>query len=134
MLAELRVWREHPLMGAGPGMAMGARALPRVLAASHTEYTRLLAEHGLFGLGALLLLGLMAARRVSQAKSPAARAMVFSMMGWSLLYMGHSAMRLAAPAFLFGLAWASPRFRQPTVVGAGVEPEPVLEPATARGD
>jgi O-antigen ligase len=130
-LAELRVWGEHPLLGAGPGMAREARALPRTLAASHTEYTRLLAEHGLFGLGALLLLVLMVARRASQARSPAARAMVLSMMGWTLLYMSHSAMRLAAPGLLFGLAWASPRFRGPGLPTAAAEPEPALEPASS---
>jgi hypothetical protein len=133
MVAELRVWREHPLLGAGPGMAREARATGQFLAASHTEYTRLLAEHGLLGFVALLMLGLLSARRASQARSGAARAMVLSMIAWSLVYMTHSATRLAAPAFLFGLAWASPWFRRPVLVESKQEPEPDLAPASSLG-
>ena len=113
--AEMRVWRDHPVFGAGPGMAKPARDAPGVLAASHTEFSRLLAEHGLFGLGGLLLLALLTAQRFRQARTPVSRAMVLSMMGWSLLFMAHSAMRLAAPSFLFGLAFVNPLFRRPPV-------------------
>ncbi len=119
--AELRVWRDHPVFGAGPGMAKLAREASGVPAASHTELSRLLAEHGLFGLGALLLLALLAAQRFRQARTPMSRAMVLSMMGWSLLFMAHSAMRLAAPSFLFGLAFVNPRFRRPPPVAAPLE-------------
>lgn len=121
--ADLRVWREHPVFGAGPGMAKPARDAPGIVAASHTEFSRLLAEHGLFGLGALLLLALLTAQRFRQAQTPVSRAMVLSMMGWSLLFMVHSAMRLAAPGFLFGLPFASPRFRRPAPVPAEREME-----------
>jgi uncharacterized membrane protein YGL010W len=94
-----------------------------MVASSHTEFSRLLAEHGLFGLGALLLLALMTAQRFRQAQTPVSRAMVLSMMGWSLLFMAHSAMRLAAPAFLFGLAFVNPLFRRPPPVTAPAERE-----------
>lgn len=131
--AEMRVWREHPLFGAGPGMAKPARDAPGAPAAAHTEFSRLLAEHGLFGLAALLLLALMTAQRFSQALSPTARAMVLSMITWSMLFQVHSAMRLAAPGFLFGLAFANPMFRAPAPAVAR-EQEGNLQEAASLGD
>ncbi len=131
--AEMRVWREHPVFGAGPGMAKPARDAPGILAASHTEFSRLLAEHGLFGLGALLLLALLTAQRFRQARTPVSRAMVLSMMGWSLVFMVHSAMRLAAPSFLFGLAFVNPLFRRPPPAAVPAEREMELPQAAPVG-
>lgn len=110
---ELRIWKANPIFGVGPGMATLEQPSSRISIAAHTEFSRALAEHGLMGLGALLALALLAVQRFQTARSPAAKAMVVSMFGWSFLYMVHSAMRLAAPGFLFGLAFANPVFRWP---------------------
>ena len=50
--SEIEIWLENPLFGVGPGQAMYHRDVSVVDAAAHTEFSRLLAEHGLFGLTA----------------------------------------------------------------------------------
>ena len=71
--------------------------------AAHTEITRLLAEHGLFGLIAVLLLMGLAVRAWIKAPDAVARGFVAACVVWSLTEMGHSAMRIAVTAFVFGL-------------------------------
>jgi hypothetical protein len=102
---DLRLWLEHPVSGVGPG---GGKAWRESTAgtAAHTEFSRLLAEHGLLGLGAVLTLLLMCRASLRGARSPASRALVVSLFAWSFLTMSHSAMRTVAPAFVFGLACA----------------------------
>ncbi len=106
--AEIQVFREHPLMGVGPGQtdqylasAVGHRS------ATHTEYTRLLAEHGLLGLAAIILLLVMVWRNYQKAGDDlAARGVIATSLVWGLAFMAHSAMRLAAPSLLIGLTAA----------------------------
>ena len=62
-LADLKLWAENPLLGVGPGVSQEIRQSHQGVA-SHTEYTRCLAEHGILGLGALILLSMMAAGRL----------------------------------------------------------------------
>jgi hypothetical protein len=105
--ADLNIWATHPLLGIGPGSAMNARELARGRVAAHTEFSRMLAEHGLCGLAALGLLVIAAVRNLKQARGAPAKAVVASAIGWSILFMLSNAMRLAAPAFLFGLSAAT---------------------------
>ena len=55
--SELIAFRENPILGIGPGMSRVYRIYnfndPKH---THTEYTRLLAEHGIFGLFVIVLL------------------------------------------------------------------------------
>lgn len=102
--ADLEIWRAHPVMGVGPGMAKPARVTVVGPAAAHTEFSRLLSEHGFLGLAALVPLMIIGIRSFRRAKSAQHKALVISMMGWSFLFMLVYAMRLAAPAFIFGLA------------------------------
>lgn len=99
---DVLIFLEHPLFGAGPGMERESR---RGLVA-HTEFSRLLSEHGLLGVAALLLLVDMALRRVKAAKSTTEKAHALSFVGWSFLYMAVNGMRLVAPSFTYALAWA----------------------------
>jgi hypothetical protein len=104
MQGDLEVWRRNPLLGVGPGMAKPVRGTAGGDAAAHTEFSRLVSEHGLLGLAALVPLLMIGWRSFRRAKSAEQRALVVSMMGWSFLFMLVYAMRLAAPAFIFGLA------------------------------
>jgi O-antigen ligase len=105
---ELETWKSYPIFGVGPGLAYyyqpsyGLR--PR---AAHTEFTRALAEHGILGLIALVLLLIMAVQNLRQARTAWHKALVASMIGWTFLYLFINAMRLVAPAFIFGLASAT---------------------------
>lgn len=94
---ELELWLQSPIFGQGPNITDIRGAV------SHTEYTRLLAEHGLFGLVALVLMLYMAARSLlGRQGRDSLIAATFA--AWALLYMCHAAMRNVAPALLIGLA------------------------------
>lgn len=103
--SDLQMFLRHPVLGVGLGMAMTVRARDfGIKAAAHTEFTRLLAEHGflgLFALGALLLMGL---QTLSTSRSPFGRAWNASLLAYAILFMMVSGMRLVAPALALGLA------------------------------
>ncbi len=103
---DLRIWSEHPFLGVGPGQAMDYRRLFERGALAHTEFTRMLAEHGMLGLAAIGILIAIAFRNMHQTPSGVGRAVNGSLIFWSISFMAIYAMRLAAPAFLFGLSSA----------------------------
>lgn len=105
---DLQIWSEHPMLGVGPGRAMPIREAMGYRAAAHTEFTRMLSEHGMFGLLSLLLLVTAAAGKLLQRQARWQRAVVAALLAWSVLFMSGSAMRLAAPSLLFGLACFQP--------------------------
>ncbi|MBX2992599.1 MAG: O-antigen ligase family protein, partial [Bacteroidetes bacterium] len=112
---DLEVWAENPWVGAGPGMSAGLRAKKDwtgMRIAAHTEFSRLLSEHGIAGLVALFILFLMAWRAYSRCASIQQQALVAGFLAWSLAEMTHSAMRLGAVPFLFGLAMVQMRLSQ----------------------
>lgn len=106
VLDDFRIWFEHPGFGVGPGMVNDFRG-PEVGGAGHTEYTRLLAEHGAFGVVALGALLLMSLRVLLDAGAPMSRGYRIIFITWALVSMLHSAMRIAAFGFVFGLAHAA---------------------------
>lgn len=126
--ADLRLFEDNLLMGVGAGLSKYERTNAfRQGIASHTEFTRLLAEHGLLGLlafGILLLIGYQAYRL---APTVLAKGWVASLVGWSMAEMTHSAMRIAAISFVFGIATFA--FHRATPPGQTPEPaEPPPEP------
>lgn len=103
---DLMAFRENPILGVGPGQARSYHARTFRASSAHTEYTRLLAEHGSLGVLALLILGGMTAARVLRSRPLGEKAVVAGLTAWALLFMIHAAMRLAAPGLVFGLAAA----------------------------
>ena len=102
---DLQLAIRNPLLGVGPGMAEYARrAIDGISEPCHTEFTRLLAEHGLAGLLALGALLAMAGSSLKRASSSWQQAWTGSLIAYSLLFMVVSGMRLAAPAVTIGLA------------------------------
>ncbi len=106
MLAELDLdlFIEHPALGVGPGVAPSIRANTDGNVAAHTEFTRLLAEHGILGGLSLALLIVIAFRTARSSRTLRARAYVLAMLCWVTLFLVINAMRIAAPAVLFGVA------------------------------
>lgn len=105
--SELQVWLENPIAGVGPGLAR--EEVTEYLGFSmqaHVEYTRLLAEHGLFGLLALGILVFGAVRNFRNAPNWEARVWVIGLLVFSFAYMAQSATRTAAPGFVYGITWA----------------------------
>jgi hypothetical protein len=110
---EIELWRRNPLLGVGPGMGKYHRLALAV--GAHTEYTRLLSEHGTFGLLAIGCLLLIAIQNLKRGGTNVSRAVVASSLVWSALFMASAAMRLAAPAFMFALSYVNlARTEQPS--------------------
>src|ERR1043166_901245 len=103
--ADLYVWAHHPLFGVGVGRAIPERVPYLGLRkASHTEYTRLLSEHGLLGAISLVLLLYIPARAFRAAKTVPEKVLAATVASFGLLFMMVSATRMLIPSFLLGLA------------------------------
>jgi O-antigen ligase len=101
---DLRLWAQHPVLGVGPGAAKEHRETVR--GSAHTEYTRNLAEHGVFGLISLLALAAMFVQALLAPGDRATRGLRVALLAASALSMTTAAMRIAAYPFMFGLAHA----------------------------
>jgi O-antigen ligase len=105
--ADLLVFRDNPLFGVGPGQSGALHATTFRESATHTEYSRMLSEHGVLGLGSLLVLAVICLQRLRSSAPPLAKAFSLAFTVWALLFMTHAAMRLVAPSLAFGLASAT---------------------------
>jgi hypothetical protein len=103
--ADISLWFANPILGVGPGLAETARvfALGRIIAA-HTEYTRVLAEHGSAGLLSLFVLMIITIKAYRRAPTVESRTWTIALITWPLIEMSHAAMRIVMISFLFGLA------------------------------
>jgi len=131
VLADLKTWSENIVLGAGPGMGGKNRLLLFHVPTAHTEYSRMLAEHGMLGLLALVLMGLMAWRNIKDAPTMLDKALAASMLAYSLLSMLVDGRRLVRVSFAFGISGALfllPRRRAPAVA-----PKPKAVPQVAIG-
>ena len=109
MREDLESWKSAPIFGVGVGIAKFGRS---GFTAAHTEFSRCLAEHGLFGALSVMMLLALAARPLLACRRELApvRPFLIAMAAWTLLYLTVNGMRLAAPSFAFGLALlGSPR-------------------------
>jgi hypothetical protein len=103
---DVEIWAQYPVFGVGPGMAGIHRQSYATSAASHTELTRVLSEHGLFGFASLIVLAAMAIINVRRGKTVAEQAIAASLIAWAVLFMLNAGMRIAAPSFMIGLSAA----------------------------
>ena len=101
---DLNIFFDHIFTGVGPGQATELREVygygKQVVA--HTEYSRMLAEHGILGLFSLLmLLGISMSHLLLSCsiKSKFIKTL-FGIL--AILTLGHSAMRIAMPSFIYG--------------------------------
>lgn len=98
---EIKEFIAHPVLGIGVGKIKERRLSETgLLAASHNELSRILAEHGLFGVFAFLILLLAPLLHRIKNKS---NIFFYSFYIFWLLTVNHSAMRIAAPAFIYAL-------------------------------
>lgn len=103
--ADLDLWFANPILGVGPGISKTDRiSLLGIDVAAHTEYTRVLAEHGLAGLLALLVLLWIISQAYFRAPTVEIQTWVAALAAWPLMEMSHAAMRVVVISFLFGLA------------------------------
>lgn len=115
---EFEAFLENPFLGIGVGKNKEYRLQTEgVESASHNELSRLLAEHGLLGILAMLILLLTPLfyrfrNRTSLFFYPV---LIF----W-FLTVNHSSMRLAAPAFIYALALLNIYYEKHTLLGQQV--------------
>jgi hypothetical protein len=101
---DLVTWSENPVLGAGPGMGGKNRLKYFHVATAHTEYSRMLAEHGVLGLLALVIMGYMGFRNVWYAPTRLDKAFAAAMLAYATLNMLVDGMRISAVGFTFGLS------------------------------
>jgi hypothetical protein len=105
--ADLIIFSQFPVLGVGPGQSDALHALTFRFSNAHTEYSRMLAEHGSFGLLALLLLLLAVFGRAMAKTDSFSKGFLLGFTVWALLFMVSAATRQVAPSYLFGLAAAT---------------------------
>jgi hypothetical protein len=99
---EIDMFEKNPIFGIGAGMGKFYRGdYLGELITSHNELTRLISEHGVFGIICIILLILTA---LNQYLNYPRNIFVIPFMLFWLLTISHSAMRIAAPGFIYALA------------------------------
>ncbi len=100
---DLAIWIQHPLCGIGVGMSKYEHPGG---AAAHIELSRLIAEHGLFGLLlAVFLFVILPIREIFERKHPNERICASAMFIVAILSTFHSATRTLVPVIFYGLAF-----------------------------
>ncbi len=107
-MADIDVFKDNVLTGVGPGMSHQVRTEKSGIdAAAHIEYSRMLAEHGLFGVIAIMIMMLFPVQNFFNLKSIDDKIFMIMCLGFTYVTLGHAAMRIAAPGFVYGLAFIS---------------------------
>jgi O-antigen ligase len=102
---ELEAFYENPIIGIGPGIGKNYRAAAgSTNIQSHTEYTRILAEHGSIGALGMLLIMLCFVMMFYLARDAWRKGIVLGLAAWIFSYFSHSASRTVSFAFLGILA------------------------------
>lgn len=112
--SDMKLFLENPVFGVGLGESYFLRQ--RYLgykAASHTEFSRMISEHGIFGILALMSLAVATLHNLRRQRLSFAKAFVCGVVVWSALFMLNAGMRLAAPSLLWGLAFITVVGRKP---------------------
>jgi len=105
-LADIQTWLDNFWFGVGPGGSYGSR-LVNLNVSAHTEFTRMLADHGMMGAISILLLLIFSIRNWLKCKDPVLFGVVTALVIWSMGYLLLNAMRLVAPSFFLGLIFSS---------------------------
>lgn len=104
--ADFSIFMENPVTGVGPGQAMSERYLYTGRdEAAHIEFSRLLSEHGILGMIALIIILIFPIVRYFKLKDGFSRFFLTVFVLYALLTMSHAALRLAIPGLMYGLAF-----------------------------
>jgi len=106
MAIDLNIFMDNPIMGVGPGSAHHLRYEYGYGAAvaAHSEFTRMLSEHGIFGLTSLF--SIMSLSIIEYYKRKKVNKILLACFStFSLLTMFHSAFRIALAGYIYGLSY-----------------------------
>jgi hypothetical protein len=101
---DLDLFQQNPLYGVGVGLSVFLRP---TRAAAHTEFTRLLADHGLLGATALLALVLQLGQTLLTSRTHWVLGLRAAAVSWTLLNFAINAMRLVAPSYALCVAFVN---------------------------
>ncbi len=105
---DVEIFYKYFFNGAGPGQANKLRFLlgyGQSNVAAHTEFSRMLAEHGVLGLISLLILaGIPVSNIILSSCSYNAKVIKILFGTMAILTMFHSAMRISMPCFIYGFS------------------------------
>lgn len=108
---DLKLFFDNPITGIGTGMGKEFRKdMTGHASAAHNEISRMLSEHGMFGIFGLLILLLTPLILYLGNKQ---HLYFLSFFIFWLLTINHAAMRIAAPAFIYALSLLSIQVRIP---------------------
>jgi O-antigen ligase len=109
LITDYIFFAENPILGVGVGMSSFLRERRfGFFAASHSEFGRLIAEHGSFGVIFLISLVALVLLRVYSRTTPAiVKIWCITFFIYAILSINHSALRIALPGFIFGLIFIS---------------------------
>ncbi len=104
---DWKIFMENPFLGVGPGMGAELRKKYgySIVVAAHNEFSRMLAEHGLFGGVAILILIVLPLQHFFDRKKILERTLTIAFVGFCFVFMTHAATRIAAPSFLYGVGF-----------------------------
>lgn len=112
---EIDQFLNNPLLGVGVGKIKELRfERYGIIAASHNEMSRILSEHGLFGIIAILILLITPLILRLRCKS---NIFFYSFYFFWLLTINHSSMRIAAPAFVYALCLLDIQYKKKSARG-----------------
>jgi len=110
---EFKEFIDNPFLGIGVGKVKEVRLNETgVEAASHNEMSRIVAEHGLLGVFAFLIL--LITPLLFRLKNKT-NLFFYSFYFFWLLTINHSAMRIAASAFIYGLCLLTIKYEEPSI-------------------
>lgn len=106
-LIDIEIFKDNILLGTGVGMSKYLRVSYGygVPVNAHIEFTRMLGEHGLPGLVALLILIMLPIIAFLRTNNLGQRSLIILGAGFCFAFMSHAATRIAAPMFLYGLSF-----------------------------
>ncbi len=109
--SEITLFMENPVLGVGAGMGKYARRSTfGTDVASHNEITRMLSEHGMFGIMGFLILFVTPFMLYLNNRQ---HLYFLSFFVFWLLTINHAAMRTAAPAFVYALTLLTVHIKGP---------------------
>ena len=110
---EFEGFQEHPFLGVGAnGMKQSRLESEGTIIASHNEISRLLSEHGIFGILIILILILKPLDFRSRNRN---NVFFYAFLAFWFATINHSAMRIAAPAFVYALSLLNVTNEKPTL-------------------